>query len=107
MVQVNIVKRDGIVVSVSESKGINLELAAKFISGSGGGGTGIPDGGVTTDLIADGAVTKQKLEQDVQNKLDSVPILSGKLNSLFWSQATFGLVSNPTTIYANTNTSVT
>lgn len=108
MIQVEVKTAKGINISVAEGKGITVPIVAKVLASmGGGGGTGIPSGGVTSDLIADYAVTKQKLEQDVQNKIDSVPILSGKLNSLFWSQATFGMSANPTTIYANTNTSVT
>jgi hypothetical protein len=90
---------------LDEAKEYTDEEIAKAVI-SGGGGV-IVDGSVTTDKIADGAVTSDKLSNDVKSKVDSVPVLSGKLNSLFWSQATFSITATPSVIYANTDTSVT
>lgn len=73
----------------------------------GGGGGEIPDGGITSDLIASGAVSEDKLEAGLKGKVDSISVLSGKLNGLFWSQATFGLSASPNVIYAGVATSVT
>lgn len=85
-VKVHIKKADGINVSVGHSKGINISLTGKFVSGGGGGGTGIPEGGVTTDLIADGAVTKQKLSSDVVDELNAH---QSKLDILYKVALTF------------------
>lgn len=88
---------------LAEAKAYTDEKIAKINIGGGD----IADGSVTTDKIADGAVTSNKLSNDVKSKVDSVPVLSGKLNSLFWSQATFAITATPSVIYANTDTSVT
>jgi hypothetical protein len=89
---------------LDEAKAYTDEEIAKAVISGGGD---IADGSVTTDKIADGAVTSDKLSNDVKSKVDSVPVLSGKLNSLFWSQATFSITATPSVIYANTDTSVT
>lgn len=84
-VQVYIKKTEGIHVSLGRSNGVNVSLTGKFIGG-GGGGTGIPEGGVTADLIADGAVTKAKLSEEVANELDAH---QSKLDILYKVALTF------------------
>lgn len=71
-----------------------------------GGGGAIPEGGITSELIADGAVSEDKLEGSLKGKVESISVLSGKLNGLFWSQATFVLKAEPSFIYANEASSV-
>lgn len=71
-----------------------------------GGGGAIPEGGITSELIASGAVSEDKLEGSLKGKVESISVLSGKLNGLFWSQATFVLKAEPSFIYANEASSV-
>lgn len=104
-VQVSIKKTEGIHVSLGRSNGVNVFLTGKFIGG-GGGGTGVPEGGVTTDLIADEAVTKQKLSSDVQGAINDVPSLKNQLAGLLWSSAKFAM-SGGKTVHVNTNPNAT
>ena len=71
-----------------------------------GGGGAIPEGGITSELISDGAVSEDKLEGSLKGKVESISVLSGKLNGLFWSQATFVLKAEPSFIYAGEETDV-
>lgn len=71
-----------------------------------GGGGAIPEGGITSELIADGAVSEDKLEGSLKGKVESISVLSGKLNSLFWSQATFVFKAEPNFIHADEASSV-
>ena len=104
MIQVEVKTAKGINISVAEGKGITVPIVAKVLASmGGGGGTGIPSGGVTSDLIADGAVIKSKLGEDVVAELD---IYKTQIAGILWSNATFG-VTGGKTVYVGDNPSLT
>lgn len=90
--------------NLTEAKAYTDDEITKAVI-SGGGGV-IVDGSVTTDKIAYGAVTSDKLSEEVQGTLGDILPLKNQLAELLWSTATFTM-SGSKIVHANTNPNAT